>query len=328
MGWTEQLGFDPTKVGDGGSGWIPFGERTKEMDELHESFMEDTPGFRDVNRFEDLPKTAVTAALEIKVTGAALPRIWQRSGSCVGAGGWMAFFQSIIGDIAVRGDREAAKAPFPWATYGVGRQMSGSRRTGEGSTGSAQAKAMSEWGVLPLDFGGLPQPTINKGWVTWSSSIEIDWSHPSGWPKSKSELDPEAKKYRVLTAASVRSTQEVASALAQGYGVTLASMFGTRDERENQGYVVGSWSASWSHQMSCGGYTEHPSLGRIFWIQNQWNYNAHPVDPFMAQFNVNGGFWITEKTMQKIIDNGEVYIFSATMGFPVNKIDWSSMGII
>jgi hypothetical protein len=280
------------------------------------------PSFGEVNSYDDLPAECILATLERKATGSVLPRIWQKSGSCVGAGAAMAYVQSMCGDIVARGDNEEAKHCYPWATYGMGRKLGGMNRTGEGSFGSAQARAVKEWGMLPGDDTRLPQPTNRDGWLVWSSSTEIQWSHPNGWPIPESTLRDDASRFQILETAQVRQVKEVQRALSQGYGATLASMFGTRNERVIDGYLVGDWTASWSHQMSCGGYSTHPTLGIVYWIQNQWGPSAHPSCPKMLALGVNGGFWIKESTMQQIISKGEVFIHSNTEGFPARQIKW------
>ncbi len=322
MSFKDVLGFDPTIVGEGGSGWIPPEARDIEMQAVHEAVMAGMPSFGEVNSYDDLPDECIFATLEIKATGKVLPRIWQKSGSCVGAGAAMAYVQSMCGDIVARGDNEEAKHCYPWATYGMGRKLGGMNRTGEGSFGSAQARAVKEWGMLPGDDTRLPQPMNRDGWLVWSSSIEIQWSHPNGWPIPESTLRDDASRFQILETAQVRQVNDVKRALSQGYGVTLASMFGTRNERVIDGYLVGDWTASWSHQMSCGGYSTHPTLGIVYWIQNQWGPSAHPSCPKMSALGVNGGFWIKESTMQQIINKGEVFIHSNTEGFPARQIKW------
>jgi hypothetical protein len=328
MSWLKHLGFDPSAIGEGGSGWIPPDHRTTDQSALHREVTDATPFFGEVNTLDDLPDSCVFADLEMKALGKLLQRIWQMSGSCVGTGGNQAYCQAIVGDVAVRGDREEIKRPFPWATYGVGRQMGGMTRRGDGSFGSAQAKAVREWGMLAADDPRLPKCEERGNWIRWSSTIEREWSHPSGWPIRKSELDPVADDHLVESVSRIRSTDELAKGAAQGYGITLASMFGTRDERVDDGFLLASWSASWAHQMSCGGYAKHPRHGRIWWIQNQWGPTAHPKCPFMSAKGVDGGFWIIDRTMATIISKGEVFVHSNTKGFPARKIAWGTMGIV
>jgi hypothetical protein len=319
--WKEMLGFDPETE----SGWIPLEQRplgaAEELDAV--------PGFDELNGYGDdpLPKEALIPKLEIKLFGSVLPFIWQITGSCVGAGWAKADLNAQVGDVAVRNDHEEVKMCYPWATYGVGREMAGMRGTGSGSWGTAQARAGKEWGKLPGDDSKYPQPSNSNGWLKWSSSTELTWSHPRAWPISKTELTTEANKFSNETAARVKTTDELAKAAAQAYGITLASNFGTRSPQVKDGFLIAKWNGSWAHQMSCSGYTTHPSLGRIWWIQNQWGPGAHPKCPYMSPLGVNGGFWIEDSTMQKICAS-EVFVHSNTKGFPKRVIPWGTMGIV
>lgn len=323
--WKAQLGFDPETE----SGWILPENRPPEA----AAELAAVPDFLSVNGYGtvygDLPNEALAPVAEIKALGKLLAFIWQLTGSCVGAGSGMAQKNAAVGDVIARGDNETIKHTFWLATYGVGRELAGMRGTGSGSYGTAQAKACNEFGLLPGDDPRFPQPTITAdNWMKFSSSTELKWSHPRAWPISKAELAPEASKYSIQSIARIRGTDELAKAAAQLYGITLASNFGTRNERVNEGYLIAGWTGSWAHQMSCSGYTKHPSLGRIWWIQNQWGPNAHPACPYMSKLGVRGGFWITDSTMQSIISRGEVFVHSNTKGFPARKIDWGTMGIV
>lgn len=330
MNWLNLLGFDPARVGNGGSGWIPPQERTYEMIAVDEAVKDLMPAFSDVNKGDDLPNEVLLCDLEMKATGSIIQcRQW--SGSCVGTAAAKAYFQASAGDAVHRGDNEQVKFCFPYATYGMGRKLGGMNRTGEGSFGTAQARAVKEWGMLPGDDNRLPQPnesSLKGGWLSYSERTEIEWSYPNNWPINELELRKDANQFQILDTAQVRSADEVRKALSQGYGVTLASMFGTRNEKVSDGYLIGDWNDRWAHQMSCGGYSTSDKHGVLFWIQNQWGSAAHPACPKMKAKGVVGGFWIAERNMAEIVRTGEVFIHSNTEGFPVRRYDWQTVGIV
>lgn len=313
----------------GTGGWLAPEDRDNEQQLQSAAFLSSLPGFDDANGYAeiDLPERALTVDLERKLTGAALGQIWQQTGSCVGAAAAKAYLNSVVGDIFHRGDNEEIKFCFPYATYGVGRQIAGMRGRGSGSFGSAQAKAVAQFGMLPVDHPAVPKPRIREGWFYWTEGEELSWSHPSAWPTPRSTLEATAQQYAIETVSRIRSTDEQARAAAQGYGITLASMFGTRDEQVINGVLIASWSGRWAHQMSCAGYLVHATHGRIWWIQNQWYATAHPRCPLMEPLGVTGGFWIKDATMQRIIESGEVFAHSNTKGFPRRAINWGTMGI-
>lgn len=306
------------------SGWIPYPDRTREQQKQTDEFHEGLPKYSQACTIIAPPEKTILHLLEIRHFGALMPRIRQLTGSCVGAGGWRSYCHSQLGDVILRGDREEVKMPFPWATYGVGRQNAGMRGRGEGSYGAAQAKAVAEFGMLPWDYPGLPAPKISGGWASWSSAIELQWSHPSGWPTPRSTLEPEAQNYQMGTVTRIHNSAEAQNLLAQGYGLTLASNFGTRPKVE-KGVLLGRWNGSWAHQMSGGAYWDHPDLGLIFGIDNQWGPDAHPTCPEFSKIGVNGSFWVLSETFDEICEKGEVYGHSNTEGFPLRIFNWDNL---
>ncbi len=245
--------------------------------------------------------------------------------NCVGAGAARAYIDSMVGDVAFRDDAEDVKVPFPYATWGMGRKLGGMRGRGGGSYGGAQAKAITQWGMLPADDSRLPKPVVTNNWAKWTAREETEWSWPPSWPVAESTIAADAAKFQIVTIANIKTTDEAARLKAQGYGLTQASNFGCRDMKVKENVLIGTWSTSWSHQMSISGYMTHPSFGRIWWIQNQWN-DVHGKCPTLEPLGCNGGFWVSDSTFQSIIDRGEVIGHSNTKGFPVRKIDWGTLG--
>lgn len=337
MDWIGSLGFSPEIVGDGGSGWIPPEHRTAVMTALHNEVIGAAPMFAEVNTLDDLPDSCVYAALQKSKLGKLRKRLYQRSGSCVGAGAAKAYQDAQAGDIIARGDAEELECPFPWATYGIGRMLGGMRGTGDGSFGSAQAKAIETWGMLRQAgvaiLDQLPKPEeLQEGneeaWLTWSAAIERQWSHPSNWPIKEALLKELAAEAQIQSVARVRSTDELAKAASQMYGITLASNYGTRTETVKSGFLIWAGDGSWAHQMSAGGYHTHPDLGRIWLIDNQWWRNAHKVCPYLSALGVRGSGWIPDRDMARIISSGEVFVHSNTKGFPARKISWGGLGVL
>ena len=107
-------------------------------------------------------------------------------------------------------------------------------------------------------------------------------------------------------------------ALASGYAITLASMFGTANQVEHD-VLLGRWNRQWAHQMSSSGYWDHPRLGLIFKIDNQWGPNFHGWCPTLKQWGVNGSFWMLADDARKVCQRGEVFAHSHTGGFETRE---------
>ena len=295
--------------------WIPPQERTRQQMLITGEFHEQIGTFESRGQFlSDLPDRVLLYELEKKALGQLMPRPHQKSGSCVGVGGARAYCHAQCGDVVVRGDYEEILFPFPFMTYGVGRQIAGFNRTGSGSYGGAQAKAVEQFGMLPYTDPRFPKPTIKNGWIAWTEREEIQWSHPKAWPVAYDDLKPDAEKYQILDVTRVTSIEGLLQALAQGYGVTTASSFGTRP-RVSGDVLLGPWNTSWAHQQSWSGYWKHPRHGLIIPTDNQWN-DVHGHCPTLYELGVTGSYWMYEKDVEKILRNGEVYAHSNTEGFP------------
>jgi hypothetical protein len=312
-------------------GYIPPADRTRRETRLTAEFDRATPGFHQVGGDVPLPEAALLYDLEIKATGSVLPRIWQQIGSCVGAAAARAYEQTQAGDFVHRNTQEDIRSIFPWATWGVGRRIAGMNTRGGGSFGAAQAKAVADWGMLPIDHPLLPKPTNRNGWLLWTSKIETDYSVPRSWPVREAELAPDAEKQQMTYVARIRDMPTLLQAFAQGYGVTVASMFGT-SPTVREGFLVGDWNRSWAHQMSLSGYLRHPSLGLLIAVDNQWGPDAHGTCPYLESRygrRVRGSFWITEATAKRIMqsNDSEVFAHGNSEDFPPRVIDWGSLGM-
>jgi len=313
-------------------GWIPYSDRTTYQKRISNKFLDRVGTFKDRNTFlGDLPDKVITPVLELELEGKLHPRVKQLTGSCVGSAAANGYLQAMVGDKYFRKDNETVKLPFPFCTYGVGREIARLGGPGDGSFGSAQADACKPtvFGILPFDHPSVPKPTINDGWAYWTETIETNWSWPAQWKQkcgvSRAELEKDSKPYGLHTVTQAKTVEEVLQALAQGYGVTIASMFGTNAKVEGD-VCIGRWNTSWAHQMTLFSYWRHPQHGLIIGDQNQWGTNAHPLCPTLSKIGVTGAFWILEKDLEKNIKNRdtEVFIHSATGGFDPQAIDWSN----
>lgn len=312
---------------DYSGGWIPDEQRTSQQKLQHQQWLDSVPLFGDENAGVALPEEALNFKSWL-LLGLRPLRVWQLIGSCVGAADGVSDGDSMAGDVLYRGSQESVEIPFPWATWGKGREIAGMGGRGEGSYGSAQAEAVKTWGYLPIDHPGLPQPKKDGDWLVWTKDDEYSYSWPSRFPVPEDQLRTTANKYRMGTVLPARTLAEIDQAAAQGYGITMASNYGSRTMTVKEGFLVAKWDSSWAHQMTIDGYKITP-IGKLYLIKNQWGPKAHPACPYLTQFGVTGAFWMPEADLQKNIDNRntEIFVHSNTGDFAPRPITNNRMGI-
>lgn len=331
--WSDMLDIFGCNPAVKMTGWIPPDQRTQEQQSEHESVLASmVPRFNAVNPMTaPVPETCIALDMLVKTTNTIGLWPWQIEGSCVGVGGAMADQFTMAGDVLNKGDAEEIILPFPFATWGVGRQLGGLRGRGDGSFGGAQIKAESEFGYIAHNDQAVPQGTVVDGhWIKWSSRIELDYSWPPQFPVAMEKLKQIANPQRLTGWAQLKTLEELEQAFAQGYGVTQASNWGCENPRVVDGRLTGKRNARWPHQTWQGGPDR--STGKRWWLWgNQWGKSAHGVCPWMANrygsFGFKGGImWIDDQDMQSILSEDEVFARSGTGGFPLrNRIDWSKV---
>ena len=306
-------------------GWIPPVSRTHAQHQAHEAAMAMAmPRFALEGTYHETKGRfglwkAMQQVLKPK-DPQILPDNWQTSGSCVGAGGGNMLKRLMCVEIAA-GDLEEWRVLWWPFTYGRSRFRAGMKTPGEGSFGSAWAAAIKEDGILAIDEArGLPTFKDASGWIQLDSRTEVNWS--DGDAQNILELMPTARLHPVGSYVQIRNSDEGKGALANGYGLTLASMFGTRSpkKRGNPAVYIADWDDRWAHQMHCDEAWDHPSEGLLFRIGNNWGPRAHK-EP--TQGEPWGGFYVTAQTFDRICQgDGEVFAFSHFQGFKVRELDF------
>lgn len=243
----------------------------------------------------------------------AFPKGWagvrQITGSCVGAGGGNALFSLAAADVVKRQDRERAVVPFWLFPYGISRMLGGLNDRGDGSWGTPFAEACRRFGHMPADTEGLPKYVTQDGYV-WGKETELDWSQGK---KIGEKWLSAAKPFLVKSTALCRSTDDVRAALQNYYSITCASDWGgLMNPPIKDGVSLNRHYTTWHHQMSVQGWMDHPRLGELFFIKNQWGA-SHTKDPATG---FSDGFWINKADMQYIVNQNEVFAFSQFDGFP------------
>jgi hypothetical protein len=243
--------------------------------------------------------------------GKVYPGVHQITGSCVGAGGCNYLYSLACVEMIRLGEPELAVVPFWLLPYGRSRYYLGDRGPGEGSLGSTFAKAVLEDGYIEADRDGLPTYTSDDGLI-WGRNVELSWS--DGDEKKTLDLLPHSRKHLVKTCAQIRNADDAREAIVGGFPFGFCGDWGGLMECPvTEGVLLNRRAGSWNHQQSCHGWWDHPKLGEIFYILNQWGLRTHGICPTGAP---PGGYWIKKNEMEYQCRNGECFVPSQFNGFP------------
>lgn len=315
-------------------GWIPYAKRTAEQQRTFGNLKDEVPRYRR-RCLGKLPTRCLSYDVQRKATGGLLlPRCYQQTGSCVGAI-IIAYLNAQASDIVRRKQQEKIFIPFPFASWGIGREHSGERGPGEGSFGSAQAWAVKNFGLVPVTAAGIPKYQSKSWngrttWIWWTKQDEYNFSHPRTWPVPRAQLAPIAEAHQIGDVEACHTTTDVKQACADGKWPTFASDWGCENPRIVDGFLIGRRDTEWLHQESIGGYIEHPKLGTIFAIDNQWSPMAPPYRnpcPFLSDLGVDGTMWMTEEELSGVLANQytECYVHADVEQEAADPIDWEEL---
>lgn len=224
-------------------------------------------------------------------------------GSCVGHG------TATGGDDTTACEIVIAKQPERWAglmaadaMYALGRDVAGRLGRGDGSTGSAAAKAMKYGTIHMLQYGDVDL-------TSYSAKRCKDWAR-AGVPSAIKEA---AKPHPCQTVTRATTPEEARSAVQNGYGGNVCSGVGYSSKRDSEGFC--RRSGSWAHSMAIRGYRGESSGRRGFLIQQSWGDNANS-GPIWPDDQPWGSFWITWDDMARMLRSGDTFFYSNYSGFP------------
>jgi hypothetical protein len=305
-------------------GWIPPHDRTAAQNRIDAEARAAMPAFTLRGRFAaDRRRYPLWMAPKI-LTGKFARYNWQTTGSCVGAGGDNAHKTLLAVEILLNGDLEQLQDVWWPFAYGRSRFHGGIRGRGEGSFGSAWAKAIVEDGCFADDGegGGLPDFQVRDGWLVLSGKAELDWSDGA----KLGDYLARGRQHRVKTAARMRSKDDCFEAIANGYPLTQASSFGFSGAKVQGSEFplrVATWNGTWHHQTFIDEVWDHPELrGIYFRWPNNWGPDAHGKP---TGDEPPGGVYIHENTMDRLCKEGEVYALSDAEGFPAQELNFSAL---
>lgn len=264
-------------------------------------------GWRELGDYQ-LPRAAETRLLwqfAHKVLGGHIPNRKQEIGDCVSFGMANAVMYLSCVQI-VQGARQEYHPVFQPYIYGTSRHDVGGDRlgNGDGSLGSWAAEAVKRHGILFADDRGVPP---------YSGGIAKQWGSRSGPPREFYEL---AEDNPVKTVAKVSTFEQAAQAISNGYPVTVASMQGfAMSGQIRDSKCWGLPQGSWAHQMVFVGVD---IAARALFCLNSWGPDLWPEQPDGAP---PGGFWVDERTCNRMLGQDDSWACSQFEGFPAQQLD-------
>jgi hypothetical protein len=243
---------------------------------------------------------------------------WKRGaqtiGSCVGWGWSLSVDVLAACDVVLRNEPEAYGGDTLCASvYGFSRvEVRGQKNYGgDGSYGGAAAKAVSNYGTLHLG-----QAYGTKTFTEQSGTLEKSYGR-DGVPDA---LEPFAREHKVVNVTLVRTFEEAATAIQNGYPVAVCSNQGFSMTLRD-GYLTPS--GSWAHCMMFLGvrWKPYPAL----YCENSWGncYTGTPDKSLPKPFQMSGG-WVKAATCTSMLSGDDSFALANFEGFKPRELpsDW------
>jgi hypothetical protein len=250
---------------------------------------------------------------------------WKRGsqpiGSCVGWGWAMSVDILAAADIVLRKEAEVwGGRTIEASIYGVSRVEARGRSSapgGDGSTGFHAAKAVRDWGTLHYgqQYGSV---RFNR---QFTGTQERAWGR-DGMPD---ELEPYARQRRCSEVTLVRSFDDCAKAISNGYPVAFCSMRGFSMRFTDRGSLGGGWltpAGSWAHcMMGCSLRWDRPAI----LVPNSWgNCYSGKVDERLPEAFQRSSGWVDAEVIDSMCRGNDSYAIAGFSGFKPTTLptDW------
>jgi hypothetical protein len=225
----------------------------------------------------------------------------QTTGDCVSHSTRNAIDLTRAVEIDIKGELESFEARS--ATEGIYQSRPWA---GEGMTCSGAAKYVHEQGgiLLRKNYGAVDLSVYNSSLGSQKRIPRSIW------------ID-EAKKHQVKTISMITTIEEARDAIANGYSVSVCSMFGFSSRRDAKG--IAKRSGEWAHAMAwiaCDDTRERYNE-TLFLVQNSWGiWNNGPK----VYGQPDGSFWIREHDARGMLASQGSWVFSNVDGFPARDL--------
>jgi hypothetical protein len=179
----------------------------------------------------------------------------------------------------------------------------------DGSTGAWGVAAMKNVGTLArLKYPGSGG---HRGidLRTYSGNRAKTWGGPRGGVPDW--LEPTAREHPVLTASLVRSFEEAADAIANGYPVVVCSNVGFKSVRNKYGFLAPE--GQWPHAMVFIA-SDYKSRRPGLLCMNSWGPDW--VSGGKRYGQPDGSFWVTPQVCNRMFSEGDSWSVSGFAGYP------------
>lgn len=265
------------------------------------------PYFSDVNHIKGTAKGKTVLLYEyVRQLNNGKDILTTQVGSdCTAHGAACAIGHASAADICYRQEWEEWCGPIATEPiYGGSRVNVGGGRLGNslGSYGSWTAEFCQKYAIVPRGKYGKYDLT-EYNWNTAQS-----WGSPGrGCPV---ELLNSNKGRHIQAVSQVRTSEEVADAIANGIGITIASNTAWTTKRNQYGACRVDPNNSWPHQLSIIAMIFTDEL-QMFCIANSWgNYLSGPL--YLNQ--PTGSFWCYADELEK-------YVLSANDSWAYDNVE-------
>lgn len=187
----------------------------------------------------------------------------------------------------------------------------------DGSYGGAAAKWLKNWGVI------YREKYADHDLTVYDSSRAKNWgAYGNGGKDDGGKLDATAKQHPIHDVTLVRSFDEAAIAIQNGFPVAVCSGQGFNSTRDSEGFCRAQ--GSWSHCMcfTAVRYGARPGL----LCQNSWS--KYVSGPKFPPDQPDGSFWVDAAVVTRMLSGGDSFAVSGAEGFKFRDLrhgDWAGL---
>lgn len=228
-------------------------------------------------------------------------------GSCVAFGAALACDVLAAIQIVDHGMEKPEGRTDPMTIYwGSRREIGEGKIWGQGSVGAWAAKYLKDYGVLPQ--AKYPAIDLSK----YDAGVCCGANARLGVPDS---LEAIARQHPVMAYAQVNTFEELATAIENGYPVTVASNQGFSKARDEQGFARPQ--GNWGHQMCVVG-VRHDRPAAL--IANSWG--AY----FTGECDISPAcFWADASTVSHMLRAGDSFALSDLSGWDRKGLSYARL---